>query len=110
MIEQMIPDLARLLGVEPATALLVFGLFVTAANLVGRLIPDDKTGALGVIRRTAKLIGMYAPNKVHSKESNPEEVEAGAPTPAVVMAFPGLANHVTSVDDIIAETAEKLRD
>lgn len=110
MIEHYIPDLARLLGVDPATALLIFGLFVTVANLVGRMIPDDKTGALGAIRKIAKVIGVYAPNKVHSKDAVEELTESGTLPPPVVMAFPGLANQASDVDDIIAKTTEKLRD
>lgn len=65
-IEQYIPHLAQWLGVEPATALLFVGIIVMVANLTGRLIPDDKTGVLGAIRKLCKFIGFYASNRIAS--------------------------------------------
>lgn len=65
-IEQYIPHLAQWLGVEPATALLFVGIIVMVANLTGRLIPDDKTGVLGAIRKLCKFIGFYASNRISS--------------------------------------------
>ena len=112
-IEAFIPDLAGLLGVDPATALSILVLIATTANLIGRGIPDDQTGWLGTIRKIAKVIGLYAPNKIESgvtvndvaKQVIRHEVEStidytvneAAP---IVKAFPGLDN----VDAIIRET------
>lgn len=62
--EELIPPIAQMLGIEPATALLGVGLIVTAANIAGRLIPDDATGALGTIRKAAKFIGLVVPNRI----------------------------------------------
>lgn len=39
---------------------------VAASNVVGRLIPDDKKGALGFVRKLAKVVGLYASNRVAS--------------------------------------------
>src|SRR3546814_20802821 len=66
-IEDYIPDLAKLLGVEPSTALLIVGLLIALMNLGGRLIPDDATGWLGVVRKICKLVGLYASNRIRSK-------------------------------------------
>lgn len=57
---------AAALGVNPVTAVAVAGLVVAGANLTGRLIPDDKPGFLGVVRKVAKVIGLYTPNKITS--------------------------------------------
>lgn len=65
-IEQYIPHLAQWLGIEPATALLFVGIIVMVANLTGRLIPDDATGILGVVRKLCKIIGLYASNRIAS--------------------------------------------
>ena len=57
---------AAVLGVNPVTAVAVLGAVVALSNLTGRIIPDDKPGVLGVIRKVAKVIGMYTPNKITS--------------------------------------------
>jgi hypothetical protein len=66
VIESLIPNVAGWLGVEPSTALLIFGVSVTACNLIGRAIPDDKTGVLGTVRDVCKWVGLYAPNRITS--------------------------------------------
>lgn len=63
-IEQLIPPIAQFFGIEPATALLIVGLIVTVANITGRLIPDDATGTLGTVRKIAKVIGLFVPNRI----------------------------------------------
>lgn len=63
-IEMYIPHVAQMLGIEPATALLIVGVIVVASNLVGKFIPDDATGALAGIRRLAKFIGVSASNRI----------------------------------------------
>jgi hypothetical protein len=63
-IENLIPPVAQLLGIEPATALLMAGLLVTTANVLGRVIPDTATGPLGVVRKVAKIIGLFVPNRI----------------------------------------------
>lgn len=57
---------------------------VLAAQIVGRAIPDDKTGVLGVIRTGAKIVGMYAntdQKRIESKvEANSSILEHAART------------------------------
>ena len=53
-------------GIAPATLVLWLGLLVSAANVTSRLIPDDAVGWLGVMRKIAKIIGMYVSNRVTS--------------------------------------------
>lgn len=65
-LEHLIPNLAAYFNVQPSTVLLLVTILVTACNLIGRVIPDDKTGVLGMIRDVCKLLGVYAPNRVTS--------------------------------------------
>lgn len=50
------------LGQDGFTTALV--IVVILAQLIGRLIPDDATGILGVIRKVAKVVGLYVANRV----------------------------------------------
>jgi hypothetical protein len=63
VIEAILTYLGGLIGVSPAATVVVLGLMVSIANLVGKAIPDEATGILGVIRRVAKVIGLYVPNR-----------------------------------------------
>lgn len=63
-LEDWIPNLAALINVEPATVVFYVGLICMAANMIGRLIPDDAVGVKGVIRDVAKFIGAYTQNRV----------------------------------------------
>src|SRR3546814_2878672 len=78
-IEDYIPDLAKLLGVEPSTALLIVGLLIALMNLGGRLIPDDATGWLGFVRKICKLVGLYASNRITSKLTVNKSAETTVP-------------------------------
>lgn len=103
-IEDYIPNLAAWLGVEPSTALLLLAFLVALANLVGRLIPDDATGILGVVRKLCKVIGLYASNRIASGLTVNEVARTTVPiieqvgdqldkvesVVQVVKAFPGL--------------------
>lgn len=63
-IEHYIPNVAAMLGIEPATALLLVTVIVVLANLTSKFIPDDKTGVLGLIRKAATFIGIAASNRI----------------------------------------------
>lgn len=65
-IEKLIPPIAQMLGLDPATLLLLVGVIVAVGNLLGRLIPDDATGVLGIVRKISKFVGLYASNRVSS--------------------------------------------
>lgn len=38
-------------------------LVIIAAQVVGRAIPDNATGVFGVLRKVAKIIGLYVRNR-----------------------------------------------
>lgn len=40
----------------------VVALVVAVAQLIGKAIPDGATGPLGVVRKIAKLVGLYITN------------------------------------------------
>ena len=103
-LQDLIPPLAQWLGVEPATLLLFIGIAVAIANLLGRLIPDDATGFLGVVRKLSKVIGLYTSNRIASgitvnevaKTTMPiieqfdDQIAKAEERLAVIKAFPGL--------------------
>lgn len=97
ILEQLIPNLAGWLNVQPATLLLYLTVFCTVSNLIGRLIPDDKLGILGRIRDVAKVLGIYASNRVST----------GITTGDVVKSVVG-AQIGVSADSLIREGAEQV--
>lgn len=74
-VEAMIPNVAAMLGIDPATALLILGVVVSVCNLLGRLIPDEATGWLGLVRKVCKFVGLYASNRV-TKDATVNDVAA----------------------------------
>lgn len=42
----------------------VGALVIALAQFIGKVIPDSAGGVAGVIRKLAKLISLYVPNKV----------------------------------------------
>lgn len=99
-IESLIPNIAEWLNVEPSTVLLMAGIGIMVANLIGRLIPDTAEGWLGSLRDLAKVVGAYVPNRVAKgvtvndvtrivAEAAKPMADGSAAEP-VVPAFPGL--------------------
>lgn len=64
ILEQLIPNLAGWLHMQPSTLLLYVGVLMTLANFTGRMIPDTATGWRGVLRQVCKFVGIYAQNRV----------------------------------------------
>lgn len=64
ILDQLINGLASVFGVEDATLVAVLVLLAALANLVSRLIPDDSTGWLAVVRKVAAVLGLYVPNRI----------------------------------------------
>lgn len=54
------------LGLDVTKTLLVLVIVSLLSGLIGRLIPDDATGILGLIRDCAKILGLYASNRITS--------------------------------------------
>lgn len=110
ILQSLTPNVAAFFHLAPETLLAWLIFMATLANIIGRLIPDDKTGPLGAIRETCKILGLYVGNRVTSgvtvndvaksivKPADPvvEELASASDTlipdvvEQVVPAFPGL--------------------
>jgi len=101
ILQAFIPDLAGFLNLEPATLLLYLTLVVTISNLIGRVIPDDKTGLLGVVRDICKILGAYTPNRVASGVSVNDVARS-----IVSQAPPELVELAESPDSLVEEVAQ----
>lgn len=98
-IEHYIPNVAAMLGIEPATALFLVTVIVVIANLVSKFIPDDRTGALGMIRKVAKFIGIAASNRIMAGLTVNEVVRATVP---MVDQLDSVQNQMESkIDDVV---------
>lgn len=71
--------LAVALGINPALLAVAIPIAIVLFNLLGRAIPDDAVGFLGLVRRVAKVLGLYLSNRVASGVSvnNVAKVAAG---------------------------------
>ncbi len=56
--------IAHYFGWDPAVLLATIPIVVIIANYVSRIIPDDQTGFLGIVKTVCKVIGLYASNKI----------------------------------------------
>ena len=41
----------------------IIALVVLAAQIIGRAIPDSAGGILGIVRKLAKIVGLYVKNR-----------------------------------------------
>lgn len=57
------------IGLESSALMGVLALFSLIMRFIGKSIPDDATGALGIIRKIAKILGLYVSNRLTSTES-----------------------------------------
>lgn len=56
-------------NLDGATLLALLAIISIVSRLIGKLIPDDKTGVLGVLRSIFKILGLYASNRITSTAS-----------------------------------------
>lgn len=64
--DQLIPDVAGYLHMQPSSVLFFLGVIITGANALGRLIPNDATGFRGYVRAVCRFIGIVVANRVTS--------------------------------------------
>ena len=94
-ISTLAPALANLLGLQPSTLVLLILIITTAARAIGRIIPDDATGAMAVLRRICSVIGVDVSSRITSGVSMADISRAAyktPPIPAKVAADADLAN------------------
>jgi hypothetical protein len=64
--EQIVLSIATALGIEPESLAMITLVVVLAARALGNRIPDDATGFPGIVRKVAKVVGVYVPNRITS--------------------------------------------
>lgn len=52
------------LGLDAVALMALFSVLSIVSRLIGKTIPDNATGALALIRKIAKIIGLYTQNRV----------------------------------------------
>jgi hypothetical protein len=62
--DSILTTVAGALGISPLTLVLLLGVVVAVCNLVGKLIPDDATGTLGLVRKVCKVLGLYISTRI----------------------------------------------
>jgi len=99
--DSIINQIAQWLGVDPSVIIALIPTLVFFFNLAARAIPDDATGALGILRKIVKVLGLYLSNRVTSgvtvndaakataqafelgmPETRPDAYEEPVPTPS----------------------------
>lgn len=82
-IANLAPDLAKLIGVQPSTLVLLLVILVKLANMAARGIPDDATGWLGTVRTICAIVGAHVPSKVTSGVTVNDVARAALETPPI---------------------------
>jgi len=107
-ISMLAPTVARLLGVTPATAVLL----ILAANRIGamiaRAIPNDATGWRAIVRKIAAIIGTEVPSKLTSGVTVADAAKAAITTPPIKQKVEE-ATGVALADDDLGENVENQR-
>jgi hypothetical protein len=106
-VEQLFNQFVDGFGLSSAHVIVLLVVISLVSQVVGRLIPDDATGLLGVIRQIAKVLGLYVSNRVSSgisvndtarqvvREQLPERV-AEIEQRAILKPFPDAEVHVST--------------
>lgn len=68
-VTELVDPIAQLLGIEGASVLATLAVVSLVARLIGKAIPDDRTGWVGTLRTVCKIVGLYTSNRVTSQVS-----------------------------------------
>lgn len=82
-ISTLAAQIGAVFGLQPSTLLLFIMIITSAANVGARLIPNDATGALGVLRQICSIIGLYVSSRVSSGVSVNDVAAAALKTPPI---------------------------
>lgn len=69
---------AQALGLDPLFVAGLVPFIILGSNLIGRAIPDDAAGWQGIVRKIAKVLGLYLSNRVSSGISVNKVVQVAA--------------------------------
>lgn len=67
--DAIVTGLLSTIGLEGSALLGVLALVSLVARLIGKAIPDSATGALGIVRKVAKVVGLYVSNRINAAET-----------------------------------------
>lgn len=62
----LIDSIVELSGLEASTILTICTAIVLLSQVLARVIPDDATGILAIVRKVVKVLGLYASYRVQS--------------------------------------------
>ena len=100
-IANLVPEIAKAIGISPTTLLLLVMIITTAAKATARRIPDTATGWLGFVRRVCKVIGVQVNSQIAPGITMNDIAKASLAVPRIA------ENVVTKKDD--EELQEQLR-
>jgi hypothetical protein len=85
-LDGIIDSISQSIGLQGAELLAALAVLSIVCQYLGKLIPDDKTGILGILRMVLKTIGLYTSNRI----------TAGVST--------------TDIARVVADSTQKVRD
>lgn len=80
-LHSLLDGLAAALGLEGVTLLAALSVLSIVCRLIGKSIPDSETGALGLIRKICKLLGLYVSNRLTPTVTTNDAARAAARIP-----------------------------
>lgn len=95
-LDNLAPLAAKALGVAPTTLVLALGLIHVGAKFAARMIPDNKTGVLGTIRKVAGVIGVEPSSRISGGVSIKDVAQAAAASPEVSSKLPAIVGEVAA--------------
>ena len=76
-------DVAKFFNLDPSTLLMLIFIITTAANAGSRLIPNDATGTLAVIRKICSFVGVHISSRVTRGITEADVSAAAVATPPI---------------------------
>lgn len=62
----ILDGILRQLGFDGVGLVALYSMLVLGCRLIARVIPDDKTGFLGLIRKVSRVVGLDLSNRITS--------------------------------------------
>lgn len=82
-LSMLAPDLAKLIGVQPSTLVLLLFIANRAAAAAARSIPNDAVGFWGFVRQLCAIVGTEVASKVTKGITVGDAAKAAIQTPQV---------------------------
>lgn len=72
--DQIIDGIVAAIGIDPMALMGFLALISLVSQLIGKAIPDEATGFLGLVRKIAKVIGLYVTNRTGNSGFSTAEI------------------------------------